>query len=56
LEVPGTSGTVGLIDQDAVWANGLITVMLDDHGFAGESRQEQRSQGRARDVNDIALA
>jgi len=56
LEMSGTYRPIGLVDQQAIRTNGLITVMLQNDGPSGKKPQEERKKGRSRQVNYIAVA
>jgi hypothetical protein len=56
LKVPGTDRAAGLISQQSVWANGLITVVFHNGGLACQKSKKERHEGWPSDVHDIALA
>ena len=53
LKVAGADGAIGLMNQDDVWADGLVTVMFDDVWLAFEFGEKHREEGRAGDMNDV---
>ena len=51
----GTNLTVWLLDQEAVRANRLVTVVLDHYRFVHYPSEEHWRQGWARDMHYIGL-
>src|SRR5215467_2711007 len=45
-----------MIEQQAVGANGLVAVVLDEERLAREARQEERSERGAGDMDDVGGA
>jgi len=56
LEMSGTYRAIGLVDQQAIRTNGLITVMLQNNWPSGKKPQEERKKGGSRQVNYVAVA
>src|SRR5215472_370095 len=56
LEMSGTDCAIGLVDQQAIRTNSLITVMLQNNGLSGQKPQEERKKGGSRQVNYVAVA
>src|SRR5215472_1015481 len=56
LEMSGTDRAIGLVDQQAIRTNSLITVMLQNNGLSGQKPQEELKKGGSRKVNDVAVA
>ena len=44
LKIAGTNGAIRLMDQNAVGADGLVSVMFDDVWFAREFGEKHRQQ------------
>jgi len=54
-KMSGTNLTVWLLDQEAVRANRLVTVVLDHYRFVHYPSEEHWRQGWARDMHYIGL-
>ncbi len=56
LEMARTDCAIGLMNQHTVGTDGLVAVVFDDVGFAGEFGENHRKERRAGDMNNIDLA
>ncbi len=54
LKMPRTYCAVGLIDQNTVWANGLIAVVFNNRRFTRQKAKDERSQRWSSNMEQMA--